>query len=613
MRYLFLILYKCLLAVFINCAGFNTLIAQNNNEVKELIKKYEQSATTGNKVYNLYKLIDYYYAFNNESRADSLRDLQLMIAQESADQALQLYALFPLYNNSINLNSSQKRFHKELGFATQALEFAKNIGKKEYEALAYANIAAVYRNSGKPAEASKHADIAFSTAMSSGNDSVKVIAALEMGNVLVDKKELAMAYRKFTNAYEIANNLRNSDLLSKVYYSFSLLYFKLRSKEQAKEFVQKSIALNSQLGNHKDLIRDYILIGKKVDFIPAKSYLNRAAMLADSIKDPVLKLVSNQALFNLIMIYDTAKTFSFLKSHPDVEEALYGLGQHHHDWIIGEIFLYRENYDSAYKYFKKAEPAYGDSSLHPGRIYFLAELADCCTALKLYDEAVKNYNIVLQLAGSTSKITDKSNTLYALQQLYFETGDYKLAYQYAEAYTKLQDSVNLFNKDKDIVLLEIDNENKRIEKEKELDQIKLQRRHDAQYMLITIAIALAFILLIFLGLFSVSANTIKILGFFSFIFLFELITLLLDTRIHHLTHGEPGKIWLIKIVLISLMLPFHHWLEHKIINYLISRKLITVGRFFNWREFFKKFSKKKAPVVITTEAETLAEKNETAD
>ena len=220
MRYKYFILYICFITVLINCGCLNTVTAQNNNTVLELIKKYEQSAVASDKVYNLYKLIDYYYAFNNESKADSLRDLQLMIAEESADRELQLTTLFPVYNNYINLSSSRERFRKELGFATQALEFAKNIGKKEYEALAYANIAAVYRNSGQPEQASKNADIAFSTAISSGNDSVKVIAAVEMGNVLVEKKDMVMAYRKFTNAYEIANNLRNSDLLSKVYYTF---------------------------------------------------------------------------------------------------------------------------------------------------------------------------------------------------------------------------------------------------------------------------------------------------------------------------------------------------------------------------------------------------------
>ena len=610
MRYKFFIL--SFIAV-LNCSYFNTAIAQNNNTVKELFNNYERSGTVSGKVYSLHKLIDYYYAFSNERKADSLREVQLTIAEESADQALQLFTLFPRYYNSFNTNSSQPRFNKELGFLKRALEYAKAIGKKDYEALAFANISAVYRISGQLDQALKNADIAFSTAISSGNDSVKVITTLEAGNVFLWKKNMLMAFHKFSNAYEIANNLHNSNLLSNVYYSFSMLYFRLDSYEQAKAFSLKSVALNAATGNHEDLIRDYNLIGKFVDFVPAKYYLNRAAILADSIKNPVLKLMSDQTLFILYMIHDNGNTFNFLKSHPDVEEALFGLGDYYHDWIIGEIFLYSKNYDSAYKYFKRAEPGYGINSEFPGRIYFLAELAQCCKELKLYNEAIKNYTTVLELSNVTLKTIEKSSSLLALKQIYFATGDFKLAYQYADSHTLLQDSVNQLKKEKDVALLEIDNENKRIQKENELAQKALQRKHDAQYMLITITVAVAFVLLIFLGFFTVSTGTIKVLGFFAFIFLFELITLLLDTWIHHLTHGEPGKIWLIKIFIISLMLPFHHWLEHNIIQYLTSRKLITVGQYFNVREWVKKFKRKKTPVVLPIEADVVIEKNETVD
>ncbi len=603
MRYKFFILYLSFIAVIINSNCFNTASAQNNSTVNELIKKYETAVSARDKVYGLYDLISYYYAFNNENRADSLRELQLMIAEESADQALQYSTLFPVYYNSYNSNSSRHRFNKEIGFATQALEYAKAIRKKEYEALAYANIAAVYRISGQPDQALKNADIAFSTAISSGNDSVKVITALEMGNVFIQQKDMLMAFRKFSNAYEIANNLRNNDLLSNVYYNFSLLYFKLQSTEQAKEYALKSIALDSRSGNHESLIRNYIMMGKIADFIPAKNYINRAAMLADSIKNPVLKLASDQILFNLYMIKDNGNTFRFLKTHPDVEEALYGLGDHYHNWIIGEIFLYSKKYDSAYMYFKKAEPAYSSNSEFPVRIYFLEELAECCQALKRYDEAIKNYKAVFDLASSTLKILDKSYSLYALQQLYFLSGDFKQAYQYAEAHNLLQDSVNLLNKEKDMTLLKIENENKRIEKEDELAEIALQRRHDAQYMLITITVVAAFLLLVIMGFFTVSRTTVNLLGFFSFIFLFELIALLSENRIHHITHGEPGKVWLFKICIISLIYPFHHWAEHTITEYLISRKLIKVGHFFNFRSLLQKFFKKKTVALSTKTVE----------
>src|SRR5436190_19652115 len=191
----------------------STVQAQNNNAEESLLKNYQQAGNDSEKVYRLYPLINYYYAFNNEIKADSLRDLQIIHAEESMSQSMMLYVLFPVYNNSINGNSSSMRFSKEMSFANKALEYARSINRKDYVALAYSAIAAVYRNSGEPDQALKNADIAFTTAISSDNDSIKVVTALEMGDVFMKKKDMLMAFRKFSNAYDIANNRGNDYLL----------------------------------------------------------------------------------------------------------------------------------------------------------------------------------------------------------------------------------------------------------------------------------------------------------------------------------------------------------------------------------------------------------------
>ena len=83
------------------------------------------------------------------------------------------------------------------------------------------------------------------------------------------------------------------------------------------------------------------------------------------------------------------------------------------------------------------------------------------------------------------------------------------------------------------------------------------------------------------------------MGFFSLIFLFEFMILVLDKWIHDITHGEPIKVWLIKIGIISFLLPLHHYVEERLINYLLSHKLIKVrGRISprNWLRKQKKSS-----------------------
>src|SRR3984885_16182359 len=88
----------------------------------------------------------------------------------------------------------------------------------------------------------------------------------------------------------------------------------------------------------------------------------------------------------------------------------------------------------------------------------------------------------------------------------------------------------------------------------------------------TIGLVVLFLLLVMMGWLVVSPRTIRALGFFSFIFLFEFIILLADKQIHEWTHGEPWKVLLIKIGLAAILLPLHHWSEHKVIHFLSSRK-----------------------------------------
>ncbi|MEI2748753.1 MAG: hypothetical protein V9E88_08355 [Ferruginibacter sp.] len=80
-------------------------------------------------------------------------------------------------------------------------------------------------------------------------------------------------------------------------------------------------------------------------------------------------------------------------------------------------------------------------------------------------------------------------------------------------------------------------------------------------------------------MFKISKGTIKTIGFFAFIFLFEFIILLADNQIHHWTHGEPWKIILIKIGLIAILLPLHHWLEEKVIHHLTNKDLLSNSKF----------------------------------
>jgi uncharacterized integral membrane protein len=184
------------------------------------------------------------------------------------------------------------------------------------------------------------------------------------------------------------------------------------------------------------------------------------------------------------------------------------------------------------------------------------------------------YNLFSQIGRiNYSKVIAKR-----LKELYKESKDYKMSLQYSEIFEQLSDSLNQENKNKELTLLELDSENKK----SEYDRFKYEQRqiekHRIQYAGITLVIIFSFVVLLFFGFFTVNNTVIRTLGFFSVLFLFEFIVIIIDKYVHHYTHDEPIFVWIFKIVLFSVLLPLHHKVEHRIIEYLNSRKLIDVQK-----------------------------------
>jgi hypothetical protein len=143
----------------------------------------------------------------------------------------------------------------------------------------------------------------------------------------------------------------------------------------------------------------------------------------------------------------------------------------------------------------------------------------------------------------------------------------------------LTDSINNMSKKDQLVILEIDHESRQREIVLQQEEQQRIRRHSIQYTAMTIGVVVVFFILVMLGSFRVPEWVIKALGFFSFVFLFEFIIMIADHKIYAITAGEPWKILLIKIILIGILLPFHHWLEDKVIEYLLNHKLIDISKF----------------------------------
>jgi hypothetical protein len=180
----------------------------------------------------------------------------------------------------------------------------------------------------------------------------------------------------------------------------------------------------------------------------------------------------------------------------------------------------------------------------------------------------------------------------SLSVLYEKVNDFKNALFYSKQSMIYKDSLKTLSKEKDIALMKVDRENRRHEQDI-LQQQKLENsRRNIQYMAITVVLIIVFFGMLLIGTFPVSKLTVRMMGYFFFISLFEFIVLLIDNLfLTHVVHNQPLKLWLIKIALIGLLAPFQHFLEKNLIGLLASRKLIEARNNISIKKWWFKIRK----------------------
>lgn len=558
-------------------SAFPFLAAGQPGIEENLIRSCREAGSDSDRIVRMGRLSDYYYANKNFSSGDSLIEKQIMLAEASLNQRLVLMAYFGNAGYRYAGTSTKDHFQNTLDYIKRALEYAKTNELTDYAAMAYANLAGLYISDGRREEAFKNASLGFTTALNTQNDSAKVICAVQLGNTYLQRSDLLTAFKTYSNAYNIAINHNNELLLPPVLHAMGNLYKKLGKPDITRNYLFRSLAINKKYQHGDGLIDDHISLAKASNYMAAKDYLQQAILLADSMQSIRQKIEAEKVLFSYMLLKESpAFMLAYLAREPELKNVFINTGPDYLHWIQAEIYLYAGKADSAWHYFKRAESSFNTGYDLVSKKNFFTEYALCLQQLGKVPEAIHYYQKSAELAKAHADLISLKSFTYELKKLYEKQGNYQQAYQYSIQYDNYKDSVDMLGREKDLALLEIENETKLQQRDAELAKEKLRRKYNLQYMLITIIVATAFILLIMIGMFKVSTFTIRVMGFLSLIFLFEFIILVLDKWIHDLTHGEPWKSWLIKIGIISILLPIHHFLEHKLIRYLLSRHLIYV-------------------------------------
>lgn len=595
----------CLFLVAGKLSAQENPFAQSNPLVDTLKAKLERATRTDEKVKILGELAEFFVGANRKL-SDEYSAQQFRVAEESRDRELIIRAHLSNAQRLFNMSILQQNINHGLASAEKALQLAKSSHLPEMEAWANMYVALGCRLNSEFDKALNYNNLALSLATSIDDDSLKVYAYNSIANTYMRKKDKMLAFRNYLAALDIAERADKFVLLKNTYLNISALYSSLDDYERSKDYLFKLVSTTKRFDKKIERLEAYNSLGRvysqSKQYDIAMTFYDRALSLADSIKFDLIKLNSYSAIIDMYFSNNQMeKGLEYLKSKPELSEFVANAGfSHNIDQAYGVMYISLNRLDSGEYYLKKAEPSFEKSGSKPSLFWFYGNMAALYSKKKDYKKALDYAQKGKQISHAMGDLELMRINAQDMDSLYQAIGDYKSAYAYNHQFNVYKDSLEKLSTEKDLLLLEVENENKRKLREAQIEEEQKRDRHNIQYMGITAAIAGVFILLVMLGIFRVSHATIRILGFFAFIFLFEFIILIADNQIHHWTHGEPWKILAIKIGLISILLPLHHYMEEKVIHYLTSKKLLDLNK----EALLAKFTSKKA-----VEAEAYSESN----
>jgi tetratricopeptide (TPR) repeat protein len=582
---------RVLLTIVLTCLFSPSLYAQPSE--KQLIHAYQTAESDEEKIKSLGQLAEHYYVHKLEKKADSVLQKQLLIAEMSQNRELIFSTLFSNIILYIGSWSSMETFDRATAFVGKGLIYAKESGHDDYVALSHARLATIFRRRGQLEKAMEEASLSFSSFGNTESDSIKAVLYNEMGDIYKAKGDLVPAYKNYNNAFDIAYTIKNIPLQSEINHRYASLYQSLGNASLAQSTLHKSLALNRENNYVEGLLNDYIDLARLTD---RKEYIEKAYALADSAKSDKYKLMSKRLMLSFYMVKsgDSRLTLDYFYSNQDLLDYYKNGGISNYYWTLGNIYYYASQPDSAAWYYKMAEAELEKNYDKNSRLVIYTSLADVYAAMNDTANAIGYYEKAYQEGKQLNTASSLLPLTGSLAGLYAGKGDYRKAWIYSQETIHFKDTIQQMAAQRDVALLEVERETKKHEQDQQEAVEKKLRQTNLQYMAITIALALVFLCMLIVGMFPVSRLTIKMLGYFAFISLFEFIIVLVDGVIHRLTHGEPLKIWLIKIGVIALLVPFQHFLEHGMIKFLASRKLVEARNRFSIKKIWLSI-KPKAP------------------
>ncbi len=514
----------------------------------------------------------------------------IFVAEESRDRELMVKAYI---SNGIRCSywagaGNISFANQSISYYKKALEIAKESRFEKYVVSALIQLAAVHLLILENDNAMDYANQASSAVSILDNDSLQSRVFLIQGDAHLAKNSKIQALRFYLSSLRLAERLKSALLLRESYLKLSNFYAGIGDHDRAIDYyvmafnkLEETKAKNAPYQKVVDINSIGNLYAAKKNYDISIHYHEKSIRMADSLNFPNLKIPAYLSLLNEYLEGNKPqKALEYFNSTSGKNLQDF-LSKFRMSGIIdqayGVIYTNLNQLDSAGYYLNKAAPFFDKNNNQTQKINFDFQQARYYNKNGENDKAidlllqVKEAAIHIGLLDLTEKVAKELDTLYTKKK------DFKLASQYNSMYHIYKDSIQQLNKEKELAQVEAQDEQDRIERIQQEEAEAKRRRNNIQYLAITIGIVVLFIALVVLGMFKVSATTIKMIGFFAFLMFFEFIFLIFKKNIYSITKGEPWKDLLFMIGLAAVLLPLHHWLEHKVIKYLTSHNRLTAA------------------------------------
>jgi hypothetical protein len=560
-------------------------------KVNALWKKYNQETTAKNKIDILLGLSRCYEMLEKREMTDSVTGMALSYAETQGNDTL-LIKVYNSYFDKDDLWDKQNRLfpdnERALLFARNMIDIATGANNNLWLGMAYSAQSKVeYNLLNKKEDGIASMNRAYYHYSQIPGDTLKFRCLLDVGLLQLFNNRKSDAFGLFLDALYGSKKTNNVNLEYWAYERLAVFYRFIGNYSKAKSYNLKMfpIVLTASPIDSEKLMN--LKFGLATIMFNNNEYQEAKRLTYEILnyaKRNNLNLLKNTMLFNYRgYLYKKDKKSElaelYSEKYPEELQAIERTEKPQFYRIKAMIADIGKHPDSAEYYYNLAEQSavkqYTNTALlsqfylQPGMFLWRENrLAEARAKLeKAFDYASKSKFLPFIIDISAS-----------LDSLAYIQNDLASAYRYSKINKQYTEALAISNKQDEVLKLELENELRQRELAAEREQQEIERRHNIQYMGMTLMIGVVFIFLITLGSFKVPRMAIRAVNFLSFIFLFEFIILLIDHKVHTMTHGEPWKILGIKIVIIAGLLPLHHWVEEKFVHYLTTHKLIDTSK-----------------------------------